>query len=261
MQPKIVITLDKILYFGWGLNLNAGAGMRLMRAIAAALPACLGAASAFNAIHESSYNLEPRGNFPVATTLSIAGIVDSRATDVWEIPASLALRASQNVEFGAGIKTVWGSADDHVPYLTFGMKWLTKSQTSFQADLLIPANVDHGKGFSLASHHRFHHFEILDSRLALRAGFMEALVDDDALLSFEGGWYPALHPGGPLALELGMIGSSQTTGFEKNLAMDLQPAIIVNFRRNSTLEAAAAMGLAGNHKEEMRAKVVVIHGF
>ena len=159
------------------------------------------------------------------------------------------------------MQTVWGSADDHVPYLVFGMKWMTKTQTSFQADLLVPANVDHGKGFSLASHHRFHHMAILDSRLALRTGFMEALVDEDALMSFEGGWYPTLLPGGPLVLELGLIGSSQTKDFEGNLAMDIQPAIIVNFRRNSWLEAAAALGLAGDHKEEMRAKVLLTHGF
>jgi hypothetical protein len=233
----------------------------------AALPACLaclvcvGIASAFNTIHQSSYNLEPRGNFPNGTTLSIAGVIDSRATDIWEVPASIALRASPQVELGAGLQTVWGGVDDHVPYMVFGVKWLTRTQTSFQADLLVPANVDHGKGFSLASHHRFHHFRILDSRLALRAGFMEALVDNDALMAFEGGWYPTLMPGGPLSLELGLIGSSQTKRFEENLSMDVQPALIVNFRRASALEAAVAMGLAGDHKEEMRVKVLLTHGF
>ncbi len=236
--------------------------MRMKKVMMAALTAGLGVASAFNTIHQSSYNLEPRGNYQVGTTLSIAGIIDSRATDLWEIPASIALRASPNVEFGGGLQTAWGgAADDHVPYLVFGVKWLAKTQTSFQADLLVPANVDHGKGFSLSTHHRFHHASILDSRLALRAGFMEALVENDALMAFETGWYPTLMPGGPLALELGLIGSSQTKDFEGNLAMDIQPAIIVNFRRNSSLEAAAALGLAGDHKEEMRAKVLLNHGF
>jgi hypothetical protein len=154
-----------------------------------------------------------------------------------------------------------GGAGDHVPYLVFGVKWLTRTQTSFQADLLVPANVDQGKGFALSSHHRFHHFSEVDSRLALRLGFMEALVEDDAVAAFEAGWYPSLMAGRPLSLELGLIGSSQTRDFEGNLAMDIQPALIVNFHRGSSLKAAVAFGLAGDRKEQMRVKVQLDHGF
>lgn len=223
--------------------------------------ACAGSAGAFNAIHDASYDLEPHGNWAYGTHLSIAGIIDSRATDYWMIPASIALRASPQVEFGAGLQTRWGSAQDHVPYLVFGVKWLTKTRTSVQADLLVPANVDHGKGFSLATYHKYSHFDAVGSHLALRLGFMEALVDDDAILSFETGWYPTLFPGQPLSLELGLIGSSQTKRFEEHLAMDMQPSVIVNFRKASSLQAAAAMGLAGDRKEELRVKLILNHGF
>lgn len=244
-------------------NPNAAGRNRGVTWALAALALCLPAASpAFNAIHYASYNLEPTGNYPYGTHLSIAGIIDSRATDVWYVPASIALRASPQVELGAGLQTAWGEgAADHVPYLVFGVKWLTRTQTSFQADLLVPANVDQGKGFSLSSHHRFHHFSEVDSRLALRLGFMEALVEDDAVAAFEAGWYPIFMAGRPLSLELGLIGSSQTRNFEGNLAMDIQPALIVNFARGSSLKAAVAFGLAGDHKEEMRVKIQLDHGF
>ncbi|MDB5104578.1 MAG: hypothetical protein JWP91_2267 [Fibrobacteres bacterium] len=218
-------------------------------------------ASGFNAIHESSYNLEPRGNFGAGTTLSIAGIIDSRATDIWQVPASLALKITPKMELGAGLKTIWGNEDDHVPFLVFGIKWMTRSQTSFQADLLVPANMNTGKGFSLASHHRFSYGSPFSARLAARLGFMEALVENDALMAFEVGFYPTLALGQALSLELGAIGSSQTKGFEENLAMDLQPALNVNFARESTLQAAVALGLAGDRKEEMRVKLTLIHGF
>lgn len=80
-------------------------------------------------------------------------------------------------------------------------------------------------------------------------------------MAFETGFYPTLALGRPLSLELGLIGSSQTKGFEPNLAMDLQPALNVGFARESTLQAAVALGLAGAHKEEMRVKLTLNHGF
>lgn len=231
-------------------------------ALCAACLALPAGVPAFNPIHGASYDLEPAGNRPQRVDLSAAAVVDSRSTDVWEVPVSLALKASPVVEFGAGLKTAWGSgAGDHVPYLVFGAKWLARTRTSFQADLLVPADADHGKGFSLASLQRFHHFRVLDSRLALRLGFMEALVDHDALCAFEAGWYPVLMPGGPLAFELGLIGSSQSSGFESHLAMDIQPALIANFRRYSSLRAGVALGLAGDRKERLRAKAQINHGF
>lgn len=232
-----------------------------MNVTAAVLLAVLQAVEAFNPIHESSYSLEPRGNFNSGTTLSIGGIIDSRATDVWAVPASIALKASPRVELGAGLKTVWGDAGDHVPYLVFGVKWQTHRTTSFQADLLIPANTDNGKGFSLASHHRFHYGGMFSSRLAARLGFMEALVENDALMAFEVGFYPTLEVAHPLSLVLGLIGSSQTEEFEGNLAMDIEPALVVAFARESSLKAGVALGLAGDRKEEMRSKIVLIHGF
>lgn len=231
-------------------------------ALFAALLASPAPLPAFNPIHDASYNLEPAGNHSHGTHLSIAAIVDSRSTDIWTVPVSLALRVSPRVELGAGLRTAWGGGtDDHVPYLVFGAKWLARTRTSFQADILVPADADHGKGFSLGSHHRFRHASWLDSRLALRLGFMEALVEDDGLAAFEAGWYPTLMPGRALALELGFIGASQTRNFEGNLAIDLQPALLVHFGRHSTLKTAAALGLAGDRKEELRVKAQIDHGF
>lgn len=227
----------------------------------AILFAGLRAAYAFNPIHESSYNLEPRGNYSTGVNLAAAGIIDSRNTSVWAIPASVALRITPRMELGLGLKTQWGGGGDHVPYLVFGAKWMAPGQTSYQVDLLVPANSNSGKGFSLASHHRFSYGSMLSSRLAVRLGFMEALANDDALMAFETGFYPTLSLGNALSLELGAIGSSQTKEFEGNLAMDLQPALNVGFARASTLQAAVALGLAGDHKEEMRVKLTLNHGF
>jgi hypothetical protein len=216
--------------------------------------------SAFNPIHDASYDPEPAGLRPRPATLSVAAYVDARDTDVWHVPVSLAFRAMPKLEFGAGIKTAWGGDVDHVPFLAFGAKWQAHSRTSFQADLLVPTHGDREYGLSLACLQRFHHLSALDSRLALRVGVLEALTDD-ALAAFEAGWYPVLMPGGPLSFELGLIGSSQTRDFEGHLGIDVQPALIVGFARRSRLMAAAALGLAGDKKEHLRAKAQIDHGF
>jgi hypothetical protein len=145
--------------------------------------------------------------------------------------------------------------------MVFGVKFLPRGQTTFQADLLVPANIKNDKGFSLATHHRFYYGGIFSSRLAARIGFMEALVRDNALMAFEGAFYPTLAVGRSLSLEVGLIGSSQTRYFERNLAMDVQPGLIVSFARAATLQACVALGLAGDRKEEMKAKVLLNHGF
>lgn len=221
---------------------------------------CGGVPYAFNPIHDASYNLEPRGIFS-NPTLMVAGIIDSRNTGAFQIPLSFALQVTPRMELGAGIKTAWGDGGDHVPYLVFGMKWLSPGQTGYQVDFLVPANSGYGKGLSLASHHRFGHGNNLSSRLAVRLGFMEALVSNDALLAFETGFYPTFSLGNGLSLEAGLIGSSQNQDFEPNFALDLQPALNVGFARASSLQAAVALGLAGDHKEEMRVKMMVVHGF
>lgn len=235
------------------------------RAVTGALAACLALPAlvgAFNPIHDASYDLEPSGVRPQTLHLSGAAIIDARNTDIWRIPVSLSFRASPAVELGAGIQTAWGSGtNEHVPFLVFGGKWQSRTRTSYQADLLVPAYGDRDFGLSLAAVSRFHHFEILDSRLAVRLGFLNALVADHALAAFEAGWYPVLMPGRPLSIELGLIGSSQTRDFESHLAMDLQPALIVAFGRHSRLIAGAAVGLAGDAKEELRAKAQIDHGF
>jgi hypothetical protein len=243
---------------------KASPGARNRAVTGALLVAALGlpaAVGAFNPIHDASYDLEPAGVRSQRASLSAAAIIDARDTDVWGVPVSLAFRPAPSVELGAGIRTAWGGTDDHVPYLAFGGKWQSRSRTSFQADLLVPAHGDRDFGLSLAAVSRFHHFDFLDSRLSLRAGFLDALAEDRALAAFEAGWYPVLAPRGPLSFELGLIGSSQTRDFEGHLAMDLQPALLVGFGRHSRLMAAAAVGLAGDRKERLRAKAQIDHGF
>lgn len=219
-----------------------------------------GGVYAFNPIHDASYNLEPRGNYS-RPTLLVAGIIDSRNTGAFQIPLSFALDVAPRLELGAGIKTAWGDGDEHVPYLVFGMKWLTPGQTAIQADFLVPANSGSGQGLSQATHHRFGHGSNLSSRLAVRLGFLDALVTDDALLAFETGFYPTFSVGNGLSLEAGLIGSSQSNDFEPHFALDLQPALNVGFARASSLQAAVALGLAGDRKEEMRVKMMLTHGF
>jgi hypothetical protein len=230
-------------------------------AILAAGLACPRGPAAFNPIHDASCDLEPSGLRPRPASVQAAAYVDSRATDVWHVPVSLALRAAPSLDLGAGIKTAWGGgAEDHVPYLVFGAKWQPRSRAAFQADLLVPTHGERDYGLSLGAHRRFHHFSALDSRLALRAGFFDALAER-ALFAFEAGWYPVLMPAGPLSFELGLMASSQTRDFEGHLAIDMQPALIVGFARHSRLMAAAALGLAGDRKEHLRAKAQIDHGF
>lgn len=235
--------------------------LRNLRVSLAALIAAVQASLAFNPIHFGSYDLVPHGKYEAATTLSLAVQMDSRRTGAWDVPASLALEVSPRMELGAGLKTHWGESDDPVSYLVFGVKWKTLQNADFQVDLLVGADAARGKGFSLASLHRFRHFTRLHSQLTARIGFMDALVENDALMAFECGFYPALVPVRPLTLQLGMIASSQSSGFERHLAMDLQPALQVRYRRGSMVETAVALGLAGDRKEEMRVKVALIHGF
>lgn len=219
-------------------------------------------ASALNPIHEASYNLVPRGKFASSGVFSIAGNVDSRVDDIWGIPFSLSLEAGPRVELGAGLKTQWGPvADDHVPYLVFGAKYLLNGATTLQGDLLLGANVNSGKGFSIGLHHREGHGRRLFSRFTGRLGFMEALVQEDALMAMEAAWYPTVGIVRPLSLELGLIASSQTSGFNDYFAFDMKPALQVHIGRESVVESAVFLGLAGEHREELRVQVTVIYGF
>ena len=144
--------------------------------------------------------------------------------------------------------------------MVFGVKWLTVKHTSVQADLMVGTNLNTGKGLAISTYHKFQYLPWFSAPLAVRVGFMEALVERDALMSMEIGYYPTLAAAHTLALECGIIGSSQTKGFEDFLAMDLQPALRVKFGRQSELVTALAIGLAGNNQEEMRVKVVINHG-
>lgn len=228
----------------------------------ACLAAGLAPAWGLNPIHESSYNLLPRGKFASSGAVSIAGILDSRRDDFWQMPFSISLEASQRVELGAGIKTQWGDAtDDHVPYLVFGAKYLLDGATTLQGDLLLGANVNAGKGFSFGVHHRQGHAQRLYSRLVGRLGFMEALVEDDALLAMEAAFYPTFVIVRPLSIEMGLIASSQTKHFNDYFALDIQPALLVHIGKESLVETAVALGLAGENREDMRVKVAVIYGF
>lgn len=236
--------------------------MRNLYATWALAAALAGPVLALNPIHEASYNLVPRGKFAASGHFAIAGILDSRVDDFWKVPFSLALEAGPKVELGVGIKTQWGGAsDDHVPYLVFGAKYRVAGPTTLQGDLLLGANAGAGKGFSFGLHHREGHGRRLFSRFTGRLGFMDALVRQDALLALETAWYPTLQIVRPLSLELGLIASSQTTDFNDHFALDLKPALQVHMGRESMVESAVTLGLAGERREDLRVQVTVIYAF
>lgn len=228
------------------------------------LPPVLGLSSAWalNPIHDASYSLVPRGKYAASTVLSIDGVIDSRRDGLWLMPFSLSLEAGSRIELGAGLKTAWGdNADDHIPYMVFGGKYLLSGSTTLQADILLGVDESSGKGFSLAVHHKEGHSSRLFSRLTGRFGFMEALVRDDALMGMEAAWYPTLSIVRPLSLECGLIASSQTKNFNDWFALDIKPALQVHLGRESMVEAAVYLGLAGEQREDMRAQVAVIYTF
>jgi hypothetical protein len=225
------------------------------------LVTAMGIGFALNPIHEGSYNLVPGGNFKANTTLSTGVIVRSQTTSLFEIPLGIAMKATPRVELGARLQTQWGDHRDLIPYMVFGVKWRTLHATSVQADLLLGNNFDNGKGFSIGTYKQIAFSSWFHTGFTSRVGFMEALVDNDALMALEAGFYPTLVVTRGLSLEVGMIGSSQTTDFEPYLAIDLQPALRVGYSQDSMVETAVALGLAGDHKEELRVKVAIIHGF
>lgn len=242
---------------------------RNLQATFASLPAALllaalllpAPASALNPIHFASYNLVPRGKY-ASYVFQIAGVLDSRRDGIFEAPFSLSLEAGPKVELGGGLQTRWGeNSDDHIPYLVFGGKYMLTGATTLQGDLLLGVNINSGKGFSIGVHHKEGHGERLHSRFTGRLGFMEALVEDDALLAVEAAWYPTLRIVRPLSLEFGLIASSQTTDFDRRFALDMKPALQVHIGRESMVETSVYLGLAGNRKEEQRVQVTVIYAF
>lgn len=234
--------------------------MRCHRLFALGLSAAQ-ALHAFNNIHESSYTLLPRGNFASPATFQTAAIFRSNEQNTVAIPVSLGFRATSDLELGAGLKSFWGHRDDNLPYLVFGAKYLIPNQTSLQADLLIGIQGGAGDGLALGFHHRFGYSSRFYSRLVGKLGFMDALVDDHALMAYELGFYPTLVLMNPLSLEFGLIASSQSTNFNGHFALDFQPALDVHISRESVVETAVALGLAGDRREDLRIKVTLIYGF
>lgn len=220
----------------------------------------IGAASAFNPIQDGGYDVLPRGNLASTATFEGAGIFSSNR-DYAAVPLSLAFRATPKLELGAGLKTAWGDVGDHIPHAVFGAKYLIPGQTSLQAHLLVAMAEGAGNGLTLALHHRFGYSPRFYSRLVGKVGFMDALVNDDALMAMEGGFYPTLNIMRPLSLEFGLIASSQTSNFSENFALDFQPALQIHIGRESSVETAVALGLAGDRKERLRVKVALLYGF
>jgi hypothetical protein len=220
-----------------------------------------GGALALNPIHDASYNLVPRGKFASRAVFSVAGAVDSRSDGAWSLPFSLNLEPVPRAELGAGLKTHWGDAGSHIPYLALGGKYLLSGATTLQGDVLLGIDRGAGKGFSLGLHHREGHGGRLFSRFTGRFGFMEALVRDDALMALEAAWYPTLSITRPLSLEMGLVASSQTENFDRYFAFDLKPALQVHMGRERMVESAVYLGLAGDNREDLRAQVAVIYGF
>jgi hypothetical protein len=235
---------------------------RTLKVTLAAMLAALHSAFAYNQIHESSYNIQPRGMFSAPVTLSVSGFVDPEYSDQFGLPVSFAFKATRQFEIGAGLQSGWdvGEGRVNVPYLVFGAKFLSSGATTFQGDLMFPANSGSNMGMSLAMHRRFGG-ELFTQRVGLRAGTMDALVDGHALMSFEASYFPALNFSRGFAFEFGMFASSQTSDFDGHLGMDLQPGFIVPLSRGSSLQPFVIIPLAGDNAVPFRAQILINIGF
>jgi hypothetical protein len=224
--------------------------------------AALQSAFAYNQIHESSYNIQPRGLFSAPVTLSISGFVDPEYKEQLGLPVSFAFKATRQFEIGAGMQSGWdlGAGNVDVPYLVFGAKFLPGGATTFQGDLMFPANSGSTMGMSLAMHRRFGG-NFFTQRLGLRAGTMDALVDGHALMSFEASYFPTLNFRRGIAFELGMFASSQTSDFDTHFGMNLQPGFIIPLSRGSSVQPFVVIPLTGDNVVPFRAQILFNIGF
>ncbi len=219
------------------------------------------AAFALNPIHESSYAVLPRGKMNSDITLGSGFYFNSPDHTPIGVPLSLAFALSNHLEIGFGLKTAWVDAGDNVPYMLVGAKYLTGNQLSLGADLILGTHTHSQKGLTLNFHKRIGYTSRFNARFTGKLGFMDYNVNSDALTAFELAYYPTLRLMNPISFQFGFIGSSQSNHFEKNLAIDLQPGLIVELGHESAVESLFAFGLAGDHKEDLRIKVAFVKGF
>ncbi len=216
---------------------------------------------ALNPIHESSYSVLPRGKYNSAFTVQAGTYFHAENSPSFDLPIAFTLSGSDKLEIGVGLKTRWVDVPDNVPYMVFGAKLALDRSTSLHVDMLLSTDRRSDRGLTLGMHHLFASSGQFFSRLTAKAGFLDHLVANDALMAMEVAWYPTLRLMGPLSAELGIIASSQTTGFEDYLAIDLQPGLIVHIGPESVVETLITLGLAGDRKEDLRVKVAVVRGF
>ena len=213
---------------------------------------------ALNPIHEAGYALWNRG-VPQADFRVEGGVLFKSGNDNVEIPLGMSLPVTHSLELGLGLKTVWGSGANHVPYVPFGLKYQLHGATVLNLDfLLATGNSSHGLRLGLTSRTGRRRFS---SRLFGNLGFMDGLVDRSALLALEGGWTPALRLGRSLLLESGFVASSQTKAFDDHFALDWQPGILIPYSHDGGILTRITVGLAGNHREDLAIKVAMAQGF
>ncbi len=217
--------------------------------------------SALNPIHESSYSVLPRGKYSSPFTLQTGTYFFAESSPSFDVPLTVTLSGSDKLEIGVGLKTRWVDVEDNVPFMVFGAKLALDRSTSVHIDMLLHTNDRAQRGLTLGLHQLFASGGQFYSRLTGKVGMLDALVRDDALMAMEAAWYPTLRLMSPLSVELGVIASSQTFEFENNLAIDLQPGLIVHIGGESVVETMVTLGLAGDFKEDLRVKMGIVKGF
>jgi hypothetical protein len=235
-------------------------GMRVLRAevLSGLFLGLLTPVWGLNPIHEGGFALWHR-SMTRADWRAEGGAAFASGQDAVAIPLALSVRLADNVELGAGLKTVWGDVGDPIPYAPLGVKISTGNSLTVNVDFLVATSGgDHGLRAGLLK--RIGHGRRLSSRISGQIGFLDAFVND-APMAFEAAWIPALHFGRGLSVECGLVASSQFSDFNDYFALDLQPALSVGLGNDGAVLSQVTVGLAGERREDLRVKIALARGF
>ncbi len=217
----------------------------------------LAAAWGLNPISEGGFALWPRGVSPTDFRAE-EGFIILSGSGV-EIPGAVSLRATPTLELGAGLQTYWGGNRAHIPYLPLGVKYQTDRATALNLDFWVPTQNGNG-GLRLGALTRLQHGGRLSSVLSGQIGFFDAFTGGGGA-ALGTAWTPSLRLLRGVSLQCGLVASSDTRAFNDHFAFDLQPGAFVDLGRGSSLLSQITLGLAGPHREDVRAELALSEGF
>lgn len=217
-------------------------------------------AHALNPIHESTYLAYGGGLSQGMPTLHAAFIVPSGG-DVIDIPIGQSLALGPRFEIGGGLKTQWGGADDLIPAIVFGGQIAVSSRSALGLHFLMSTHGGDYNGLTGVWHTRGGLGRKVSTDFDFRLGFLDALVDGNALCAMELSYGLKLHVTRGVSLLGGLVASSQTKSFNDHFALDVEPGVHVGTGRNSGVQTVVTLGLAGERRETMRVKVGWVQAF